>query len=233
MRADSILFPTEAGLYCPDGGFHIDPLKPVARALITHGHSDHARFGHGAVMATAETLEIMRLRMGEGFAGTTQVAAGNMRIGGVSVGFHPAGHVLGSSQISVEVGGCRIVVSGDYARQPNPTCAAFQPVPCDVFVTEATFGLPVFRFPDPAGQVQKLLASMAEFPDRPHLVGAYALGKAQHVIALLREAGYDAPIAVHGALKTLCEYYVSRGVNLGALVPASVDEVAAQLVIAP
>ncbi len=184
-------------------------------------------------MATADTLQIMRLRMGDGFAGSTQIAEGEARIGGVTVGFHPAGHVLGSSQIAVSAGGRRIVVSGDYARQPNPTCAPFEPVPCDIFVTEATFGLPVFRFPDPATQVGKLIASMQEFPDRPHLIGAYALGKAQHVIALMRETGYDAPIAIHGALKTLCDFYASCGVELGELVPATADEVVAQLVIAP
>lgn len=233
MRADPILLPTKDGLYCPAGRFHIDPLRPVERALITHGHSDHARFGHRHVMASRQTLDIMRLRMGPDFAGATQEAMGEMRIGDVTVGFHPAGHVLGSSQIAVTQGGRRIVVSGDYTRQSNPTCLPFQPVPCDVFVTEATFGLPVFRFPDPATQIAKLMASMAEFPERPHLIGAYALGKAQHVIALLRAAGHDAPIAIHGALAGLCDYYVSQGVDLGVLVPATADEVAAQLVVAP
>lgn len=233
MRADQILFPTEAGLYCPAGGFHIDPLRPVERALITHGHSDHARFGHRHVMATRQTLDIMRLRMGEDFAGATQEAEGEMRLGEVTVSFHPAGHVLGSAQIAVTQGACRIVVSGDYTRQPNGTCVPFQPVPCDVFVTEATFGLPVFRFPDPATQIGKLLDSMAEFPDRPHLIGAYALGKAQHVIRLAREAGYDAPIAIHGAAKVLCDYYISQGIDLGALVPATAEAVPAQLVVAP
>ena len=233
MGSEPILLPTDQGLYCPQGDFHIDPLRPVARALITHGHSDHARWGHGAVLATAQTLQIMRLRMGEGFAGSTQAVEGPLRLGGVEVSFHPAGHVLGSAQIAVTCKGQRIVVSGDYSRQPNPTCAPFQPVACDIFVTEATFGLPVFRFPDPASQAAKLLASMAEFPDRPHLVGAYALGKAQHVIALMRAAGYDAPIAIHGALKTLCDYYQDQGIALGPLVPATAQDVAAQLVIAP
>ncbi|MTH76599.1 ligase-associated DNA damage response exonuclease [Paracoccus aestuariivivens] len=234
MRADSILFPTESGLYCPEGGFHIDPLRPVERALITHGHSDHARSGHGAVMATRETLDIMRLRMGPDFAASTQIADGPTRIGGVTVSFHPAGHVLGSAQIAVTPDrGPKIVVSGDYCRAPNPTCLPFEPVPCDVFVTEATFGLPVFRFPEPLTQAAKLLASMAEFPDRQHLIGAYALGKAQHVISLVREAGYAAPIAIHGALKTLCDYYIGQGVDLGELIPATADEVPAQLVIAP
>ncbi|WP_134679449.1 ligase-associated DNA damage response exonuclease [Paracoccus ravus] len=233
MRAQSLLCPTEAGLYCPEGGFHIDPLRPVERALITHAHSDHARSGHGAVMATAETLDIMRLRMGPDFAAATQIAAGPQRIGGVEVDFHPAGHVLGSSQISVTAGDCRIVVSGDYARAPNPSCAPFEPVDCDVFVTEATFGLPVFRFPDPASQIAKLIASMDEFPDRPHLIGAYALGKAQHVLALMRQAGYDAPIAIHGGLQAICDYYIAQGVALGELIPATADQVPAQLVLAP
>lgn len=234
MRAESILFPTESGLYCPTGDFHIDPLRPVARALITHGHSDHARAGHGAVLATRETLEIMRLRMGPDFAGSVQTAEGVIRIGDVSVSFHPAGHVLGSAQIALAPDrGPRIVVSGDYARAPNPTCAPFEPVPCDVFVTEATFGLPVFRFPDPLAEALRLIRSMAEFPDRPHLIGAYALGKAQHVIALMRQAGYDRPIAIHGALQQLCDFYAASGIDLGALIPATAETVPAQLIVAP
>jgi putative mRNA 3-end processing factor len=234
MRGDSILFPTESGLYCPPGDFYIDPLRPVARALITHGHSDHARAGHGAVMATAETLAIMGLRMGPDFAASTQVAAGPVRIGDVTVSFHPAGHVLGSAQIAVMPDkGPKIVVSGDYARAPNPTCAPFQPVPCDIFVTEATFGLPVFRFPDPQVEIRRLLASMADFPDRPHLIGAYALGKAQHLIGLVRECGYDAPIAIHGALKAALRFLCRQRDRLGALIPATAEEVPAQLVIAP
>lgn len=234
MRREPLLHPTEAGLYCPAGGFHIDPLRPVDRALITHAHSDHARAGHRHVLASAETLEIMALRLGEGFAGATQVAEGEMQIGGVRVRFHPAGHVLGSSQIAVTAPGAgRVVVSGDYSRQPNPTCAPFEPVPCDIFVTEATFGLPVFRFPDPAAEIGRLIDSMVRFPDRPHLVGVYALGKAQHLIGLMRAAGHDAPIAIHGALRELCDCYARHGVSLGPLVPATADEVAARLVLAP
>ncbi|MFO1140620.1 MAG: ligase-associated DNA damage response exonuclease [Paracoccus sp. (in: a-proteobacteria)] len=231
MRADSVLFPTKAGLYCPAGDFHIDPSRPVARALITHGHGDHARAGHGAVLATAQTLAIMAQRLGPGFAREVQAADGPLRIGGVTVGFHPAGHVLGSAQIAVTPdGGPKIVVSGDYARQPNPTCAPFQPVACDIFVTEATFGLPVFRFPDPLAEIARLLRSIQDFPERPHLVAAYALGKAQHVIALARQAGYDRPIAIHASLQPLCDLYAGAGVALGPLTQAT-DQ--AQLVIAP
>ena len=234
MRADQILHPTEAGLYCPPGDFHIDPVRPVPRALITHGHGDHARAGHGAVLATAQTLDIMAIRYGADFTGSRQVAQGVIRIGDVSVSFHPAGHILGSAQIAVMPDrGPKIVVSGDYCRAPNPVCAPYEPVPCDIFVTEATFGLPVFRHPDPLAEMARLRASMAEFPERPHLIGAYALGKAQRVIALARQAGIDGPIAIHGALERLCRFHVEQGIDLGPLVPATADRVDAQLVVAP
>ena len=235
MRADDFLYPTDAGLYCPQGDFFIDPVRPVPRALITHGHGDHARAGHGSVMATRQTLEIMAIRYGAEFAGTTQAAQGAVQVGGVSVSFHPAGHVLGSAQIRLACDdGPVIVVSGDYCRTPNPVCAAWEPVPCDVFVTEATFGLPVFRHPDPMAEMARLLASMAEFPDRKHLIGAYALGKAQRVIALLRQAGYDAPIHLHGAMQRLTDYHVEQGIALGELRPATApNEIEGQVVIAP
>jgi putative mRNA 3-end processing factor len=201
------------------GGFHIDPVRPVERAVITHGHSDHARAGHGAVLATQETLDIMRLRYGDNFAGSTQAVryGEEIRLGDVAVKFHPAGHVLGSAQIAVTANGTRIVASGDYKDAPDPTCAPFEIVPCDVFITEATFGLPVFRHGNAADEVRKLLASAKLFPERAHLVGAYSLGKAQRVIALIREAGYDAPIYLHGAMETITHYYASRGIALGEL----------------
>lgn len=230
---DEILHPTPEGLYCPLGDFFIDPLRPVPRALITHAHADHARAGHGAVLASRETLEIMAIRYGEDFTQSRQAAAGDIRIGDVSVSFHPAGHILGSSQIRITPQrGPVIVASGDYCRRANPVCAAFEPVACDIFITEATFGLPVFRHPDPAEEIAKLLASMAEFPDRPHLIGAYPLGKTQRVIALLREAGYDAPIGLHGAMQRLCEYHSAEGVPLGDMVAAT-DDAKPQVILAP
>jgi putative mRNA 3-end processing factor len=196
MRPQDILMPVAAGLCCKPGDFHIDPVRPVKRAVITHGHSDHARPGHGAVLATQETLDMMRLRYGDHFAGSTQAIAygEKLRLGDVTIEFHPAGHVLGSAQIAVSCNDACIVASGDYKDAPDPTCAPFEVVPCDVFITEATFGLPVFRHGDAADEINKLLASAALFPERAHLVGAYSLGKAQRVIALLRAAGYDAPI---------------------------------------
>ena len=238
MRFDDMLHPTPQGLYCPPGDFFIDPVAPVPRALVTHGHADHARAGHGAVMATAQTLDIMAIRYGKDFTGTRQVAEGPVEVNGVRVTFRPAGHVLGSAQIGLEHRGMRITVSGDYCRHPNPACAPWEPLPCDVFVTEATFALPVFRHPAPEGEVDRLMTSLAAFPDRTHMIGAYALGKAQRVIALIRAAGWDRPIYIHGALEALCRYHVEQGVELGDLRPATGTDLtrsdyAGQIVIAP
>ena len=238
MRPQEILMPVTAGLCCKLGGFHIDPVRPVERAVITHGHSDHARPGHGAVLATQETLDMMRLRYGDNFARTTQAIryGEKLRLGDVTVRFHPAGHVLGSAQIEVACNGTRIVASGDYKDAVDPTCAPFEAVHCDVFITEATFGLPVFRHGGAADEVKKLLASVSLFPERAHLVGAYSLGKAQRVIALLRIAGYDAPIYLHGAMEKITRYYQSRGVALGDLRPVKgmkKAELAGTITLAP
>ncbi|WP_288194431.1 ligase-associated DNA damage response exonuclease [uncultured Phyllobacterium sp.] len=229
-RPEALLRSTPAGLYSPAGDFHIDPVSPVERALITHGHADHARPGHQHVMATQQTLDIMGIRYGDNFAGTTQAAElGTVSdINGVKVSFHPAGHVLGSAQIAVEKDGMRIVCSGDYKRAADPTCIGFEPVPCDVFITEATFALPVFRHPDARDEIAKLIKSIAQFPERSHLVGAYALGKAQRVIRMLRDAGYDRTIYIHGALTKLCDYYQSQGIDLGPLSPATLETGAPQ-----
>lgn len=218
-RPAELLVPTPAGLFCPPADIHIDPVRPVPRALVTHGHSDHARAGHGSVLAARETLAIMALRYGEGFAGSRQIAVPGevVRIGEVDVRFVPAGHVLGSAQIVVESRGLRIVVSGDYKRGRDPTCAPFEPVPCDIFITEATFGLPVFRHPPASGEVAKLLESVRLFPERTHIVGAYSLGKAQRVMALIREAGYEKPIYIHGAVEKITEFYQSEGIPLGEI----------------
>jgi putative mRNA 3-end processing factor len=219
MRPEDILLPTPEGVCCRLGGFHIDPTRPVEKAVITHGHSDHARAGHGSVLATPETIDLMRLRYGDGFAGATQAIryGDSVTLDGATISFHPAGHVLGSAQVAVEAGGVRIVASGDYKNAADPTCTPFELVPCDVFITEATFGLPVFRHGDPDAEVAKLLHSVALFPERAHLVGAYSLGKAQRVIALLRKAGYDKPIYLHGAIERTTRYYQERGIDLGRI----------------
>ena len=240
LTPPDLLTPTPAGVYCPIGDFYIDPVRPVDRAVITHGHADHARAGHGAVLATPETLAIMASRYGEGFTATRQASAyGEITsINGVSVRLAPAGHVLGSAQIVVAHGGLTMVVSGDYKRRADATCAPLEPVSCHVFISEATFGLPVFRHPDDRVETEKLLASVRQFPDRTHMVGAYALGKAQRIICLLRAAGYDETIFLHGAMTGLCDLYESLGVSLGSLAPATLErgvkpDFAGRIVICP
>ena len=227
------------GLYCAPGDFYIDPLRPVPRAVITHAHSDHARPGHGAVLATAETLALMRTRMGAALDGTATQALAfgqELAIGTARLWLQPAGHVLGSAQVAIAHDASRAVVSGDYKRAPDPSCDAFVPIPCDVFITEATFGLPVFTHPPVADEAAKLLASVEIFPERSHLVGCYALGKTQRLIMVLRAMGYDRPIYLHGALIPVCDTYARLGKDLGALLPAtgaSTVELAGSIVLAP
>jgi putative mRNA 3-end processing factor len=222
-RPESWIRTSSAGLYCEPGDFHIDPVRPVPRAVITHGHGDHARSGNDQVLATLGTIAIMRERYGEGAGGSLQPLAygETLAVGDVTVRLVPAGHVLGSAQIVLEHRGGRVVVSGDYKRRPDPTCAPFELCACDVFITEATFGLPVFRHPPDTREIDKLLHSLALFPERCHLVGVYALGKCQRVLALLRQAGYQQPVYLHGALIKLVELYESLGVRLGPVLPVS------------
>ncbi len=217
--------PHPHGIYVKPADAWIDPSVPSAKALVTHGHADHARGGHDAVWATPETLAIMDARYGEQ-AGHPVAYGETIRMGppgpdGVDIGYVPAGHVLGSAQIVLDHRGERIVVSGDYKRRADPTCTPFEPVACDVFVTEATFALPVFRHPETGDEIDKLIARLHANPERCVLVGAYALGKAQRVIAELRERGHQAPIYIHGALQRLCDLYAEHGVRLGELIPAT------------
>jgi putative mRNA 3-end processing factor len=236
-KFEAWLRPDATGLLCEAGGFHIDPLRPVERAIITHGHSDHARPGHGAVLATAETIAVMKARLGETCAGSFQALPFGERLslGSTKVRLAPAGHILGSAQVVIECSGRRAVVSGDYKRRPDPTTTAFELVPCDLFVTEATFGLPVFRHEPDAREIGRLLHSVATFADRTHLIGAYGLGKTQRLIALLRAAGYDKPVWLHGALKSMCDLYVGLGIDLGdiRLVTDAPDKLPGEIVIAP
>jgi putative mRNA 3-end processing factor len=230
---------TPAGLFCEPGGFFIDPVRAVDRAVVSHGHSDHARPGHAHVLATRETLAIMTARMGEDRAGLTQQAlryGEPLTVNGVRLWLRPAGHVLGSAQVCMEWQGCRAVVSGDYKRHADPTAAGFEPERCDVFVTEATFALPVFRHPPAEAELAKLLRSAALFPERTHVVGCYSLGKCQRLIAMLRRAGWDRPIHLHGAHVALCRTYEDLGVPLGPLRVATVakkEDLKGAIVLAP
>jgi putative mRNA 3-end processing factor len=234
-RLGSWIEPHPHGIYVKPADAWVDPSRPEARALVTHGHADHARGGHGTVWATPETLAIMGVRYGT--QNGCEVAYGqSVTVGEVDVTFVPAGHVLGSAQIILDWGGERVVISGDYKRRADPTCEPFLPVPCDIFITEATFGLPVFHHPDAGGEMDRLLARLADNPDRCILVGAYALGKAQRVIAEVRRRGHHAPIYVHGALERLNNLYVDHGIDLGELrsaTGAKKSDMAGHIVLCP
>ncbi len=219
-------------------GVFVDPTRPVSRAIITHGHSDHAHSGHGAVLATPETIAIMKTRYGEDCAGSFQaIEYGEVvEIDDVAISLHPAGHILGSAQVLIKHRGQRAVVTGDYKRGSDLTARPYELVRCHLLVTEATFGLPVFQHPDPLVETRRLLASVDAYPERAHVVGCYALGKAQRMIALLRAAGWDRPIYLHGAMVRLCALYEEFGVPLGDLrhsLDVPKGELAGQIVIAP
>jgi putative mRNA 3-end processing factor len=237
-RFDTWLTVDRKGLYCRPGGFHIDPYGGAKRAVITHGHSDHARPGHDHVLATRETLAVMTTRLGTPARLSIQAVAygETIAIGDVAVTLVPAGHVLGSAQVLIEWKGVRVVVSGDYKRSDDPTCVPFELVPCHLFITEATFALPVFQHGDARAEVAKLIKSCAQFPERAHVVGVYGLGKCQRVIALLRAAGYERPIYLHGALIDCCALYESYSVRLGELQSATSakrEEMKGEIVLAP
>ncbi|HEX9857279.1 MAG TPA: ligase-associated DNA damage response exonuclease [Paracoccaceae bacterium] len=218
MAHDPVLTFTERGIYCPGGDFHIDPHRPVPRALVTHGHSDHARPGHSAYLATHQAIPVIRHRLGA--VTLDGIAYGEARrIGSVTVSFHPAGHVPGSAQIRVEQGGEVWVVSGDYKIEPDGLCEAFTPVPCHTFITECTFGLPVFQWQPQASvmdQINRWWATNAA-SGRVSLLGAYALGKAQRLMA-----GLDAsigPILTDGTVGATTAILRTQGYQLPATAP--------------
>ncbi len=233
----SLLERTDSGLYCPAGDFYVDPWSPVPRAVVTHGHADHARRGSEAYLTASRGVDILRIRLG----GETRIEGlewGETRtLGSVRVSFHPAGHILGSAQVRIEHRGRVCVVTGDYKRHADPTVTPFEPIRCDALVTESTFGLPVFRWPDPDREMDELNEWWRRNRDegRTSLVYAYSLGKAQRVLA-----GLDptiGPILVHGAVETLLPAYVAAGIPLPPVEKASVETARANkgkaLVVAP
>lgn len=225
------------GLYCPAGDFHIDPWRPVPRAVITHGHGDHARVGMGEYHCVQESLPILRWRLGEQTYHAHDYGAG-FTLGDARLSLHPAGHVLGSAQLRIEAGGEVWVVSGDYKRQPDPTCAPFEVVPCDVFITEATFGLPIYRWPDTADVARDILAWRAECAAEgvAAVLFCYALGKAQRLLAELGLLD-DTPAWLHGAIAAGVEVYREAGIAMLPTRPIDADargtDYAGQLVLAP
>jgi putative mRNA 3-end processing factor len=201
------------GLYCPAGDFYIDPWRPVDRAVITHAHSDHARHGHRHYMAAAPGAGVLRARLGD--IDLDAVPYGEARVhNGVRISLHPAGHVLGSAQVRLQHGGQVWVASGDYKLQEDGTCDPFEPVPCDVFITESTFGLPIYRWDEARavhGEIEAWRAANAA-QGRPSVLFCYAFGKAQRILH-----GLDAtlgPIVAHGAVETLNRIYRASGVQL-------------------
>ena len=204
------------GLYCPAGDFHIDPWQPVPRAVITHGHGDHARTGMGEYHATRAGLPILRWRLGDQTYHAYEHGEA-FALGDARVSLHPAGHVLGSAQVRIEVDGEVWVVSGDYKRQHDPTCAPFEIVPCDTFITEATFGLPIYRWPDTSEVACDIVAWRDECADRGEaaILFCYALGKAQRVLAELA-AQTDEPAWLHGAIAAGVEVYRHAGIAMPA-----------------
>jgi len=213
-----VIVETSAGLYCEAGGFYVDPWLPVDRALITHAHSDHAHAGSAAYLCAAPGETVLRRRLPEARIETLPYGH-RQRIGEVDVSFHPAGHVLGSAQIRIEHRGTVWVVSGDYKRAADPTCAPFEPVPCDTFITEATFALPVYSWDQSSAVVDEILAwwrgNRAE--DRPSVLFCYVLGKAQRILAELHDRADDS-VHLHGAMWAMTEAYREAGV---AMAPAA------------
>jgi putative mRNA 3-end processing factor len=209
-----LVTPTPRGLYCAAGDFYVDPWRPVDRAVITHAHGDHARIGSGAYLCAQRGQPVLRTRLGEE-AAIEAIAYGETRVlNGVKVSLHPAGHVLGSSQVRIEHGGEVWVVSGDYKLDPDPTCQPFEPVRCDTFITESTFGLPIYRWRTPEAIFAEVNAwwRANAVAGRASVIFAYAFGKAQRILASVDAA--IGPIVVHGAVDVLNRGYRECGVAL-------------------
>jgi len=222
MLGDMVLEFRQAGIYCPAGDFYIDPWRPVDRALITHGHSDHARWGMGRYMATENAAPVMRHRLGDVKIDTTRYGVEH-RIGGATVSFHPAGHVPGSAQIRVEVAGEVWVASGDYKVVDDGLSEAFEPVRCHTFITESTFGLPIYTWPSQDALRRQLNDWWAETAAKGQtaVLGVYALGKAQRILRLLDpDIG---PILTHGAVEGTNRVLREQGIDLPATVPVTGD----------
>ena len=223
---------TAQGLYCPGGGFHLDPLGPVERAVVTHAHGDHARPGHGSYLCTPPTAALIRKRVGDARVETLDYGE-RIRVGEVTLSLHPAGHMLGSAQARIEGEAGVWVFSGDYKRQADPTCPALEPQRCDVFVTEATYGLPLFRWDDPAQVAREIVAWRDADPRKASVLFCYALGKAQRLLAELA-ALTDRPVWVHGAVESFSAVYREQGVRLLATRHLAEEKgLAGELVMAP
>jgi putative mRNA 3-end processing factor len=208
------------GLYCEPGGFFVDPWKGVDVALITHAHSDHARSGSSRYLATSISAGILKKRLGEGIALQGVEYGEKIKLGSTWVSFHAAGHVLGSAQIRIEHGDEVWVISGDYKRCHDPTCEAFEVVPCHTFITEATFGLPIYHWDTGEQTCWQIYDWWQSDRDRPSILFCYAFGKAQRVLAELAKFTTQ-PVYVHGAIHVLTEIYRDAGIKMVETIPVS------------
>lgn len=237
LPADGLLTLTPQGLYCAAADAWIDPWRPVPRALLTHAHSDHARPGSGTYWAVGSAEGILRQRLGQGIDLHNLAYGQQWRLGDAKVSFHSAGHVLGSAQIRLEAGGESWLVSGDYKRDADPSCSPFEPVRADVLITEATFGLPIYRWRPGKEVAAELLQWWKAAPDRPSVLFCYAFGKAQRVLAELHGLGVEEEVLLHGAVQALVEPYRAQGIAMAptrALSSLPRDAcVAGRLVLAP
>ena len=225
-------------LYIEALNAYIDPIKPVDKAIITHAHADHAKPNHKSVLATEDTINIMKIRYGESCAKNFQIIkyGEKITINGVNITFYPAGHILGSAQILLENKKNKVLITGDYKTIKDDTAQNYELVKTETLITEATFGLPIFKHPKPEDEIERLLTSLETFKEKCHIVGAYALGKAQRVIKLLRNKGYNEVIYLHGAIEKIANYYCHKGIKLGNIKKVTredVNNLKGKIIIAP
>ncbi len=228
----------DRNLYIPTINAYIDPHYPVDKAIITHAHADRAKPNHKSVLATEDTINIMKLRYGENCAQNFQIINYGERIyiDGIYLSLYPAGHILGSSQVLLEKNGYKVLITGDYKTISDKTAQSFELVKTNTLITEATFGLPVFKHPNPLKEVKKILLSLKNNSDQNHLIGAYSLGKAQRIISLLRDLGFLEEIYIHGSIKKISEYYLNKNIKLGKLIQVTADNsktLKGKIIIAP
>ncbi len=234
---EEILKTTPAGLYCAAGDFYVDPWQPVARAVITHAHGDHARAGSARYLCASPGLGVLRIRLGNEATMHSLAYGERLQVGGAIVSLHPSGHLLGSAQVRIEVGGEVWVVSGDYKREPDATCAPMEPVRCDCFITESTFALPIYRWRPQSELFAEINAwwRANQQAGRTSVLYAYALGKAQRVLAGLEPT--IGPILAHGAVMRMLPPYRAEGIDLPPVLYAGSESSRAHrgqaLVVAP
>lgn len=228
---------TDKGIYCAKGQFFVDPWKHVPIALITHAHGDHAYFGSDLYYCSENCFNVLQHRLGPGASIIAKPYGEKFKLGDAWVSFHPAGHILGSSQIRIELKGCVTVISGDYKREIDPTCTPFEVIECDEFLTESTFALPIYHWPNPNQVIEDIISWYRDNKNSGHssILFCYSLGKAQRIQALLKDK-LENPILVHGAIASMNEVYEKNGVQLAQwkrVQESDADKFTSSLILAP